>query len=132
MLIAMNCNNNPNSVISCADLEMPFVTSETYPSHLKDYNQWILWKLEQKGEGKPKEVPYSSNGGPAKTNDPETWTSFDEAFESYKESTGVYSGLGFVFTKEDPFIGFDWDHVRVSTTGEFEPEIWAEIEIFNS
>lgn len=105
---------------------------EAYPSELKSYDQWILWKLEGQEEGKLKKIPYTTSGNKAKTNDSTTWTSFDEVFEIYREKSDTYSGIGFVFTQEDPFIGIDYDHVIDSTTGEFDPEIWDEIASLNS
>ncbi len=104
---------------------------EAYPSELKVYNQWILWKLEQK-EGKSKKIPYTTNGNKASVTNSETWSSFDKVFEIYREKPDTYSGIGFIFTQEDPFIGIDYDHVRDSTTGEFDPEVWEEIASLNS
>lgn len=112
---------------------------ETYPSELKNYEQWVLWKLEEpeeqlevKEEQKLKKIPYTTSGYKASVTNPETWSSFNEVFETYKENKSMYSGIGFVFSEEDPFIGFDWDHVTDLATGEFEPEILEEVYSLNS
>ncbi|BBL65717.1 hypothetical protein MSMAT_1976 [Methanosarcina mazei TMA] len=105
--------------------------SDSIPKELKKCNQWILWRLEQRNENVTK-VPYCAYGYGASVTDPKTWTSFDEAFETYLKSAGAYSGLGFVLTESDPYIGIDWDHIRDPITGKFEPEIWDEITSLNS
>ena len=112
-------------------LESTTINVEAYPSELISYDQWILWKLEGQTEGKPKKVPYTTNGFQAKTNDRTTWTSFDESFEIYRMNSDTYSGLGFVFTEADPFIGIDYDHV-IDSMGIIDPEIMGEINIWNS
>lgn len=112
-------------------VESTTINAEAYPSEMKEYGQWVLWKLEEQSEGKPKKIPYTTNGSQARTNDPTTWTSFDEAFETYQKNICFYSGLGFVFTETDPFIGIDYDHV-IDSMGIIDPEISEEITILNS
>ncbi len=97
------------------------------PQVLKERNQWVLWKLEQNDDGRNTKVPYNKNGFRAKTNDSSTWMTFEDARTAYIESPEEYSGLGFVFSKDDPFIGFDWDDVRNPITGEFYSDILDEI-----
>ncbi len=121
-----------NSIENCADFEKPMINAEAYPSELKDYKQWVLWSLKERGERKSAKVPYTTNGGIASPTDPKTWCNFDEAFEVYQGDTGRYSGLGFVLTEGDPFIGFDWDHVRDPISGEFDPGIQEEFTGLNS
>lgn len=98
--------------------QVPF-NAENIPAQLKEYDQWVLWKLESR-KGKFTKMPYTVDGRLAKVNDSETWTSFDKAFEVYQNNPGTYSGLGFVFTENDPFIGIDFDHIRDPNTGMFE------------
>jgi putative DNA primase/helicase len=106
------------------------VSTETIPQELKEFNQWILWKLEQKN-GRTTKVPYSKDGSYASVSDPSTWTGFEDAYATYINSNGRYSGFGFVFTEFDPFIGFDWDHVR-NSNGQFDSGILEEIKSLNS
>jgi len=113
-------------------VESTTFNAEGYPSELKAYDQWVLWKLEEQTEGKQKKIPYTTSGYKASTTNPESWSSFDKVFETYQKSAGIYSGLGFVFSEEDPFIGLDWDHIRDSTTGEFNQEIMEEITSLNN
>ncbi|WP_410508593.1 phage/plasmid primase, P4 family [Methanosarcina hadiensis] len=112
-------------------VEPTTIDSEAYPSELKDYDQWLLWKLEPQAKGKPKKVPYCTSGYKASSTNPKTWSSFDEAFDTYQNSAGAYSGIGFVFTKEDPFLCADYDGV-IDSMGIIDPEISEEIKIYNS
>lgn len=82
------------------------------PQELKDLKQWLLWRLVDKNDGKkPTKIPYQVNGKLAKTTDSTTWSSFNEVVETYKRLNKYYSGIGFVFTAEDPYVGIDLDHV---------------------
>ncbi|TCP32159.1 putative DNA primase/helicase [Scopulibacillus darangshiensis] len=77
------------------------------PIELQSSPQWILWRSEER-EGKPTKVPYQSNGYMAKSNDKKTWSTFQTATASYEN--GGFDGIGFMFSKDDPFIGVDIDH----------------------
>jgi primase-polymerase (primpol)-like protein len=61
----------------------------------------------------------------ASANDPKTWATFDQANRVYSQCKG-YSGLGFVFSKDDPFIGLDWDNIRDPVTGIIDETILSE------
>jgi len=97
------------------------------PQVLREYNQWVLWKLVQNDDGRNTKVPYNKNGYRARSNDSSTWMTFEDAHAAYIQSPEEYSGLGFMFSESDEFIGFDWDHVRDPTTGEFKAGILDEI-----
>lgn len=100
-------------------------TFEFIPSELKKYNQWVVWRSEIQN-GKPTKVPYDANTrNKASTNDPKTWATFEQAYRVLTRCKG-YDGLGFVFSKADPFIGMDWDHVRDPDTGVIEEIILNE------
>ena len=108
------------------------IINSKIPQELKEYNQWVLWKLESNIEGRTTKMPYSKRGSKASVSDPSTWMSFEDAYATYTNSTEEYSGLGFVFSDSDPFIGFDWDHVCDPETKEFDPGIPEEIKNLNS
>jgi len=76
------------------------------PSELKELGQWVVWKSIRKPYGLAK-VPFSAFGGCAKTTDPETWSSFDEAVRAYAK--GDYDGIGFVFAPDGGYVGIDID-----------------------
>jgi primase-polymerase (primpol)-like protein len=91
------------------------------PPELSKLHQWVLWKSKPKGNGKTTKVLYSITGGKAKSNDPKTWTSFENVLKRYK--AGGYDGIGYVFSPDDPFCGIDLDHCRDPKTGKIE--FWA-------
>ena len=72
---------------------------------LSRYAQWVIWKKE-----KGTKVPYNpSNGKKASSTDPLKWGDIDEAMEGLKRYKA--DGIGFVLTKDDPFVFIDLDHV---------------------
>ncbi|AIC95407.1 phage/plasmid primase, P4 family [Shouchella lehensis] len=77
------------------------------PQELRDFPQWIVWRKETR-KGKTTKVPYKADGRHAKANDKQDWTSFDDAVKAYE--TGKFDGIGFMFSKDDPFVGVDLDH----------------------
>lgn len=64
--------------------------------------QWVGYTL-------PRKVPVQPNGQAARSNDPETWCSFEECAAAVV--SGRVDGVGFVFSAEDDFVGIDLDHV---------------------
>ncbi len=79
------------------------------PSDLKKLHQWVVWKGERRN-GKNTKVPYQICGEHAKVNDSSTWTSFEKAAKAVETFPKAgFDGIGFVFTDEDPFVGFDFD-----------------------
>lgn len=81
---------------------------DNIPHQLRSYPHWVCYKLINKGEPKLAKVPYDpKTGRPAKANDPKTWGTFEQAVKVAKN--GKYNGIGFEFSKEDPFCGVDLD-----------------------
>ncbi|HDX9541499.1 MULTISPECIES: DUF927 domain-containing protein [Bacillus] len=77
------------------------------PTELKSTPNWVLWRAEVRN-GKSTKVPFRINGTMAQSNNRNTWSTFEEVLEEYQQ--GDYSGIGFMFSKEDAFIGIDIDH----------------------
>ena len=79
------------------------------PEELTEYDHWVVWKAEHRnGKLKPTKVPYDAKtGNHARVNDPTTWCNFKTAKAAYED--GDYTGVGFVLTKNDPYIGIDLD-----------------------
>jgi hypothetical protein len=91
------------------------------PADLRERVQWVLWKeVRSRGEEQPKKVPFQARfpREQAKTNDPDTWATFDEAVTAYEE--GGHDGLGYVFTATDPYIGVDLDVDKDDETASLE------------
>lgn len=77
------------------------------PHELQALRQWLVWKLEDTDDGKPTKVPYNPRTGYlASTTDPTTWGTFAEACNM---AFNGYNGIGFVFTRNDPYCGIDLD-----------------------
>jgi archaellum biogenesis ATPase FlaH len=89
------------------------------PTQLKQRKQWVNWKLVTRGNDKPTKVPIHPDGKPASSTDPETWCEFGAVVES----SNKYSGIGFVFSPDDPFCGVDFDVCRDPQTGKVDE--WA-------
>lgn len=71
------------------------------PDALKQRLQWVVWKAENNTK-----VPYDAkNGRMAKSNDPATWANYDDAMAV----SPSYSGVGYVFSIDDPYTGIDLD-----------------------
>lgn len=69
--------------------------------------QWILWKAEEKN-GRITKIPYQVDGNEARSNDRRTWSTFPTAAKYYTESNA--NGIGFVFSRDDKYIGIDIDN----------------------
>ncbi len=77
------------------------------PVELKNTPHWILWRKEERG-GKSTKVPYQINGGMAQSNNKRSWSTFPTIIKFFEK--GGYDGIGFMFSKDDPFVGIDIDH----------------------
>jgi putative DNA primase/helicase len=88
---------------------------ELIPQSLKLIDNWIVWRLEERN-GKQSKTPYRANGtGHAKTNDPDTWVSFEQAISVYESSHKAipFSGVGFIVKASingQQLIGIDIDY----------------------
>lgn len=91
------------------------------PAELKSLPQWILWKFETRN-GKQTKVPCQVTGEMAQANNRRTWSTFATAVKFYLE--GDYDGIGFVFSRQDNYIGIDIDKCVVDgKTNAFATEI---------
>jgi putative DNA primase/helicase len=73
------------------------------PDYLMDRKIWLLWKYVLK-DGKPTKEPFQPNGKHARSNDPTTWSTYQEAVANKQG----YDGLGFFF--DGTITGIDLDH----------------------
>lgn len=95
----------------------------TIPDDLLTRPHWIAWKYESRpGQDKPAKPPIDpETGTKARSDDPDTWSSFGRTIARYKRSDDL-DGLGFVLTDEDPILGIDLDDVRDPETEDIAPE----------
>jgi len=88
---------------------MGLFTQLNLPPEMTGRDQWICWKTEERN-GKDTKVPINPNTREyGRSNDPSTWSSYEVAD---KLSSTLNHGLGFVFSKDDPFVGIDLDDYR--------------------
>lgn len=75
------------------------------PHELKEQNRWCNWKVVLR-DGKETKLPINAETGEfARSNDSNTWTSFETAVKNVNKSTGI----GYFF--KEPYIGIDIDDV---------------------
>ena len=94
-----------------------------FPAALKVLRQWVMWKYENR-HARLTKVPYcplypTRRASVTNTRD---WGRFEEAITACEDGYG--DGIGFVFTKDDPFCGVDLDKCRNPKTGAID--LWAQ------
>lgn len=90
---------------------------EHIPKKLKSQKQWVCWQLQDR-EGKAAKVPVNpETGAPASTDNSDTWSSYATAIMYHSKNKNTTDGIGFVFTKTDPFAGVDLDDCLTETDG---------------
>lgn len=84
----------------------PNVATDAIPAELRELPQWVLWRTEIRN-AKPTKVPYrpAEPKRRADSTAPATWGSYVQAVAA---SDGA-DGIGFVFSKDDPYSGVDFD-----------------------
>src|SRR5215510_1448473 len=90
---------------------------KSIPNELKELRQWVCWRYEWRVNGNgggywTKPLYNADTGRYADVSKPETWTTFDDAVAAYKRYE--HDGVGFVFTEDDPYTGFDLDDCVVN------------------
>lgn len=111
------------------------VLSSHIPQALRELNQWVCWRFEPR-EGNPKPAKALINPKPlsngrlihAKSNDPSTWGTFDEALATCGRSPEL-KGIGLCVSPTDNITGLDLDGV-LSETGELTAEAVQILERF--
>lgn len=92
------------------------------PQALHDLNQWVVWKKDKKPRN-------ARTGTLASVANPSTWSTFQEACDAVQKKKA--SGVGFVFTNDDPYVGIDLDHV-IDDDGQITPYAQDIIDRFDS
>ena len=97
---------------------MAAIDIEKIPYDLTGLDQWVCWKKITR-DGKETKMPVMPSGDPASSTDSKTWSSVYDCVEA----AGRFEGIGFVFSKNDPFIGIDLDGC-IGPDGKLEQ--WAK------
>ncbi len=93
------------------------VLPEGIPEELKARPQWVCWREESRGGELTKVPKIAGTSQNASSSKPETWTAFEDCIMAAKQRPRFYSGIGYVFATDDPFVGIDLDGVREPETG---------------
>jgi len=113
--------NRPTAA-PCEATLSPFALPDNVPAELAGLRQWVAWRWEER-DGKPTKPPLNPHSGAyASTTEPATWGTLQEAVRFCEEHQWA-AGIGFVFTKDDPYAGMDLDGCRDPQTEEIAP--WA-------
>ncbi len=108
--------------------EQPIVVQADFiPAALKEFPrpQWVCWSYVFRGEGRkadkqPKNPRNLHNAG---VHWPNTWSTFEQTYTAFlNHRDNGLSGIGFVLTQDDDFIGIDLDN-SVSEDGITEPAL---------
>lgn len=85
-----------------------------YPAiaELAAHRQWVLHR---------EKVPMQPNGIHASSTSAATWSAFDECAQTLVG--GDFSGVGFVFSPDDDYVGIDFDHVLDEMGEIIDPRI---------
>jgi primase-polymerase (primpol)-like protein len=87
---------------------------EDFPNRLKDFDQWLVTHDKPWDDESHKSPKY-----PTSWNDDGDLLSFEGAYDRYKSMDNT--GIAVRFTDSGPFVGFDFDEVRVD--GDFTEEV---------
>lgn len=99
------------------------------PPELKARDQWVLWHWQQR-EDRWTKPPYGTDGKFAKTNDPATWSTFEEVKRAALNG-GNFAGVGFCLSADDRLTGIDLDHCIDPVTLAFtQPEAEVIVKRF--
>ncbi len=113
------------------DTPQKIVLFDSIPDALKSLPQWVLWRGVER-DGEKTKLPFRTNNRPAQSNNPKTWAAFSAVALRIEQlqipelrlpNAIPYDGPGFVFSKDDPFVGIDLDGCRDPQTGEMAE--WA-------
>ena len=102
---------SPEQTFQTATERLPLpVLMQHLPQELLAYPQWVGWRYVCRGANrKPDKQPVNPRTlGNAGVKWPNTWSSVEDAYVAY-QAHGL-SGIGFVLTADDPFVGVDIDN----------------------
>lgn len=101
-----------------------------YPEEWRSLEQFVCCSVEIRG-GKKTKIPKNPlTGRNAKTNDPSTWGTREQALEAAGKNG--FDGVGFVFSPSDKYVFVDLDGCRDPDTGIIDSWALEIVEKLNS
>ena len=95
------------------------------PKEMIKYDQWVCWTKEKRPiNPKNSWITYAS------VTNSDTWGTFEQAVDAYHRLN--LRGIGFVFTKADPFVGIDIDNCRNPKTGRIDAKAMLITRLLDS
>ena len=98
---------------------------------LSPHRHWLVYKKELVAKGKNKgritKVPYQLNGYKARSTDPNSWTTYDNAQDEVE--AGKFDGIGYALTAAQGYTCIDLDHCVDSETWAIDPWALAILDI---
>ncbi len=100
---------------------MTAAARQNIPEELRSYSQWICHDVDKH--------PINPHTGRfADVSDPTTWGTFDQACAAHDAGRGA--GIGFAFTKADPFLGIDLDVPEGGRPSDGQQRIYNAFETY--
>ena len=87
---------------------------EHLPVRLRSLRQWVYWRYEER-DGRKLKVPLRKDGRRASVVDESHWSTYGELMSEQLPSFA--DGIGFVLTKDDPYVGIDLDRNDATSKG---------------
>jgi len=103
---------------------------DNIPEKLKKEKRWVLWR-KKKMQGRSTKVPINAlTGNGAKSNDPNTWTTYEEAIKNAE----LFRANGVGFQLGNGYFGVDIDHALDNTEliNEFTTTLNSYTEVSQS
>ena len=102
---------------------------ENIPLEMREHKAWVLWKYVDKGKPKLDKIPYSVSNYQASPTNPNDWSDFDNVIRCY--NVGGYDGIGFVFSKNDPYAFIDLDVKAGEQPSDIQQKILNEFDTYS-
>lgn len=121
--MSLSPENSPSVLKPCFD---------AIPAYVRRFPHWVTWRSEWQEERKAwTKIPYDAKTlRRAASDNRETWTTFEDASETYAEPSNELSGIGFVFNPQNDLFGVDFD--KCLDEGGLTKPFGDWIEKFNS
>jgi len=101
---------------------------QNIPDDLKAIPNFVVWKYENRSEGKPTKVPYDPKTGQlASVTNPDTWGTFEQALIA----APYCSGIGFVLTEEAGFSCIDLDYTTDTELAHTQAKIETAFQSYS-